>query len=430
MNTVFLAWTTRRSHCWRSRIAAERELLGHDWNLLSGITRSLAALAQYIRLVCAAAVSTALMWQAGAAAQTRTAFVLPNSYPVGITAGPDGALWFTGNGANSSKIGRITTAGVITEFLLPTANSGPNSITTAPDGALWFTESGTSKIGRITTAGVITEFLLPTTDSHPNGITTGPDGALWFTEFNASKIGRITTAGAITEFSTPTIASNPNGITTGPDGALWFTESGTNKIGRITTTGVITEFPLSTANSFPGSITAGPDGALWFTDIHKIGRITTAGVITEFLLPASSPCVPTPGQPVGIAARGGALWFTAYTGCVTSNEVGRITTTGIFTLFQIGMETTSLGGSDIGPIAAGPDGALWFTGTVGTLEGSAGVIERLAVTINTHDFNGDGFSDIAWRDTSGNTAVWLMDGAQVIQSANIGAAPTEWTIVR
>jgi hypothetical protein len=32
---------------------------------------------------------------------------------------------------------------------------------------------------------------------------------------------------------------------------------------------------------------------------------------------------------------------------------------------------------------------------------------------NTHDFNGDGKSDIVWRDTSGNVSIWLMNGATV-----------------
>jgi hypothetical protein len=49
--------------------------------------------------------------------------------------------------------------------------------------------------------------------------------------------------------------------------------------------------------------------------------------------------------------------------------------------------------------------------------------------LNTHDFNGDGFSDIAWRDASGNTAVWLMNGATVMSTGSVGAVPTTWSIV-
>ncbi len=100
---------------------------------------------------------------------------------------------------------------------------------------LWFTEINRNRIGRITTAGVITEFILPTTNSWPSGIGAGPDGALWFTEYNGNKIGRITTGGVISEFMIPTANSAPSYITAGPDGALWFTEANANKIGRVTT---------------------------------------------------------------------------------------------------------------------------------------------------------------------------------------------------
>jgi virginiamycin B lyase len=100
-----------------------------------------------------------------------------NNYPYGITAGPDGALWFTGDGtaAGYDKIGRITTAGVITEYPVPTVFSEPNYIAAGSDGALWFTETA-NQIGRITTAGAITEYPVPTTNSLPFGITAGPDG--------------------------------------------------------------------------------------------------------------------------------------------------------------------------------------------------------------------------------------------------------------
>jgi len=83
-------------------------------------------------------------------------------------------------------------------------------ITAGPDGALWFTDLDGDAIGRITTSGSITEYALPNPDSGPTGITAGPDGALWFTEAYGSRIGRITTAGAITEYALAA-GSNPWG---------------------------------------------------------------------------------------------------------------------------------------------------------------------------------------------------------------------------
>ena len=60
------------------------------------------------------------------------------------------------------------------------------------------------RIGRITPAGVVTEFSAGiTAGSGPYGIAAGPDGNLWFTEFDGDRIGRITPAGVVTEFGAP-----------------------------------------------------------------------------------------------------------------------------------------------------------------------------------------------------------------------------------
>src|SRR5262249_31788051 len=106
---------------------------------------------------------------------------------------------------------------------------------------LWFTVFGTSKIGKITTSGVVTEYALPEA-SLPEGITAGPDGNLWFVDWGGrSKIGRITTAGTITEFAPPTELRHTRGIVAGPDNRMWFTaeegwipaEGGLDRIGAI-----------------------------------------------------------------------------------------------------------------------------------------------------------------------------------------------------
>ncbi|WP_200948561.1 MULTISPECIES: hypothetical protein [unclassified Bradyrhizobium] len=89
-----------------------------------------------------------------------TEFALPdpNAQPFGITTGPDGALWFTEascvrkRGSRcviGNKIGRITTTGLVSEFAVPSDGSGPHSITAGPDGALWFTEYYGSRVGRL-----------------------------------------------------------------------------------------------------------------------------------------------------------------------------------------------------------------------------------------------------------------------------------------
>jgi streptogramin lyase len=316
-----------------------------------------------------------------AGGQVITEFAIPApATPWGITAGPDGNLWFTDTDL-IGKIGRITPAGEITEFTLP-ANpfpAHPLYIAAGPDGNLWFTSSFET-IGRITTSGIVTEFLLQTLVS-PVGIAAGPDGNLWFTEFYGSRIGRITPAGKITEFPLPgpcpthelrIVSCLPFGIAAGPDGNLWFTESAggdpgqpVSKIGRITPAGKITEFPLRPYG--PEGIAVGPDGNLWFTATGLIGRISTAGEITEFAVP--SYLAPSEGI---VAGPDGNLWFTTH----TNGVIGQITPAGVVSGFRVSPDSSGVSG-----LAAGPDGNLWFTED--TLSG-IGKIARITFPIEPY----------------------------------------------
>jgi virginiamycin B lyase len=91
--------------------------------------------------------------------------------------GPDGNLWFTEE--NSAKIGMITTAGVITEYAVPTSSPSPTAMVTGSDGNLWFAESGANAIGHITTTG------------GTQSIASGPDGELWFPGYLGSAIWHV-----------------------------------------------------------------------------------------------------------------------------------------------------------------------------------------------------------------------------------------------
>lgn len=219
---------------------------------------------------------------------TLFAIETPNSGPEGIVAGPDGNLWFTEQRAD--QIGKITTSGVVTEYSLG-GGHGLWGITAGPDGNLWFTEFNPlhgNKIGRITPAGTITEFPIPTQAAFPFFITPGPDGNLWFTENAASKVAKIDPGtGNITEYS---IGANkgPYAITAGPDGNLWFLENTPpGEIAAISTSGtLIAEYPVSIGESFPEGVVVGSDGALWLNQEYpnSTARVTTEGVVSEVAL--------------------------------------------------------------------------------------------------------------------------------------------------
>ncbi len=264
-----------------------------------------------------------------------------------MTVGPDGNVWFAENGGNGNIIGKITPAGVTTEYTVPTVNSQPEGITAGPDGNLWFTEEVGNKVGKITPAGVVTEYLLPNANSAPIGITSGPDGNLWFVEINSDKIGKITPAGVVTEYSVPTAGATFFGITAGPDGNLWFVEQNKGKIGRITPAGVVTEFSVEfAAGTQLNFITPGSDGNLWFTDFtnNKVGRITPTGGVTEFN---------QGGGPYGIVTGpDNNLWFTED----NSTKIGVMTVTGTIVIeVDLGVNTVPAA------ITQGADNNIWFS---------------------------------------------------------------------
>ncbi|MDX6720325.1 MAG: virginiamycin lyase [Solirubrobacteraceae bacterium] len=195
----------------------------------------------------------------------------------GIATGPDHNLWLTGllpvGGKKVAAIGRMPIGGTLATFTSGFGpESYPQSITLGPDGNMWFTDFE-DQIGRVTPAGVITEFPVPA-GSRPDDITRGPDGNVWFTSQETGKIGRITPSGVVTEFSLPNARSHPRGIVAGPDGNLWFTESTEGVIGRITPAGTVTEFH-EPGPGLPIGIASGPNAKLWFGDAQgRIGRIT------------------------------------------------------------------------------------------------------------------------------------------------------------
>jgi streptogramin lyase len=241
--------------------------------------------------------------------------------PFGITAGPDGNLWFTEFSGN--QVGKVTPSGTFTEYPIPTSSSAPNGITTGPDGNLWFTESDAGKIGTVTPAGTLTEYAVGP-HGLPGDIVTGPDGNLWFTEptEDGNLIGSVTPTGTVTAYLIPMTAgvtvSFPFGIAAAPDGNLWFTYpqksfhagQAVGRVGYVTTGGAFTTYAIPTANSGgPDTFTVGPDGNLWFTelDANQIGRVTPSGAVTEYAIPTSD------SRPYGITTGSdGNLWFTEF----------------------------------------------------------------------------------------------------------------------
>jgi virginiamycin B lyase len=202
---------------------------------------------------------------------------------------------------------------------------------------------------------------------------------------------------SITEYALPTAGVVSYSMTEGGDGAMWFGESSAGggatpsmvKIGRIGADGTIREYPLPTLTYAVAALARGSDGNVWYIRVNGsalapsplgssalfvLGRISPTGTTTEFRTSA----------PLRLAAGpDGALWFTALGPQKVRNEfngmIGRITMSGEVTEFPLPK-------SGIVPesIVSGADGALWFTFvTADPSQGAAGAgvgIGRITTT--------------------------------------------------
>jgi hypothetical protein len=63
---------------------------------------------------------------------------------------------------------------------------------------------------------------------------------------------------------------------------------------------------------------------------------------------------------------------------------------------------------------------------VGTHVNPAGCVVSLSEETATSDFDGDGYSDILWQNTSGEVAIWEMNGTSVIGGASLGNPGSSW----
>jgi virginiamycin B lyase len=304
--------------------------------------------------------------------------VPPNtSGPEGMAVGPDGNLWV--GVQYSNQIARVTPAGVVTMYSVPTPNGDPIDITRGPDGYMWFAEYGAvGKLGRINPInGQFSEIPLPR-PTQLWGVAVGPDHNIWFTEFSDHAIGEIRLSdGHLFEYTTPLTVSTPSVIIPGPNNDLWFTEEGGGQIGRITVDGHITEFPLPNQGADPGpcGIVVGPDGNIWFAEqgAGKIGRLTLPDhVFTLFDLP-------TPNSDPTEMAIGpdGNIWIAeGQINGQPGNQLARMIINGTqvtFTEFKV-PTPASIPYS----VITGPGHKLWFTEDAATQVGAMDLFPHMS----------------------------------------------------
>jgi len=346
----------------------------------------------------------------------------------GITAGPDGNVWFSDN--NGTALVRTMMTGKTKSFPLRFTENGntfgfqPQNPITGPDGKLYITTddtdpmNGSGMIGVLTTSGSFKKHDSPSGDPlGNNGIAVGPDGNVWFAE--TGHIAKITPAGAITEFAYPSgLTSNTAaGVVTGPDHKVWFTEYFTKKVANIDpTTNVITEFDVSGVGcSGPQGLAVGTDHDLYFNcSFTTIAKMTTSGSTTVINNPYGEAGTP---QDM-VTGPNGHIWFNTNGNTIAEYNENNGTITGHVSPFN----TNGL----MIDLTSGPDGNVWSATNGGNLEVYA--LVTLGVSPTKLTFSGTGQQQTLTATYHGPSTLSALSGSTSIATVAPGQAANTFVV--
>ncbi|MGZ4688817.1 MAG: virginiamycin B lyase family protein [Acidimicrobiia bacterium] len=277
-----------------------------------------------------------------------------------LAAGPAGNMWAI---QSTSSIGRITPAGVVTNFTDPLINA-PDKLVAGADGNMWFINTGDHSIGRIAPNGAVTRFTDPTITSPLGGLVVGSNGNMWFINAGDASVIRVAPNGSIARFTDPAISS-PQQLVAASDGSIWFINSSDPAIGRIATDGAATLFTDPELHGIT-KLTAGTNGGMWFTkqftppDDTTSGCCIAAGLVTaEGLTNVFYDKPLAGGDPYTwvndlAADQYGNVWISERH--LKDDSVEQVSPTGLFRGWANGG----------GTIIAGPDGNIWTNTNVGS----------------------------------------------------------------
>ena len=273
-----------------------------------------------------------------------------NEPELDLVAGSDGNVWFTLY--DGDLIGRITPAGAVQKYALPSGSQIFYPAVLGADGDLWFIDSGT-RYGKISPQGIIAEYPFPAS-SYPAGAPRFcADGAMWF-PLNPERYStaltflRVAADGTTTQYSTAQVHAGASCPYRAPDGSLW-TATG-NTLVSLDTLGKYQLYTIDTADTL--GLMNSPDGNLWFYGPNILGEI----------MPSGQPVVrdrqPQDGSPQPwydlIAGPDGTFWFSSPE-AIQLGTIYRLSPTGAVTQFA------NPGNDSVNQVILGPDQHIWFS---------------------------------------------------------------------
>lgn len=330
-------------------------------------------------LFAVAALTAALgVWgtqpSAGAAVREFASPIL--TYPTGLAAAPDGAIWIASTYAD--KLVRFDpSTGQTREVALP-LRTHPVGLLVDRRGAVWFAGSGLGLVGRLEPGSTkAKEFAIPSMLTARFAIPSpwalamdARSDEVWFTVQSDGIVGRVGARAEpvrkgfrVREVKLGEPSTRPNGIIADGRGGIWVTELGADRLARIDAAeGSIRRVQLP-PGSRPSGLAVAPDGTIWVAlfGSHRLLSVDPSSVRTRtWPMPSGSE-----SSPYAVAVdRTGAVWVSEFVGNAVTRFDPR---TGRFTTLSLPTPR-----SGVRALAVDGKGRVWF---VGSYSGRLGVIE-------------------------------------------------------
>jgi len=360
----------------------------------------------------------------------------------GLLIGSDGTMYgTTSSGGTGGALGPDNTNGAGTVYKISTVGANfsiihnfDGSLNTGPQGMLIFgqdgfiygTSYGSGAYGegfifKMDTGGGNYSVLYSFKGTNQPGNST--DGA--------NPEGRLALGPDGTIYGTTTLGGSPSQY-----GTAWSIKNGTytqlyrfnlNGEGALPHSGLIL-----IGNDLYGTTTSsGPKGG--GTVYKLVPPAQSGGQWTYVSLHNFTPLDPNGDSPYGdLLYANGKLFGVNISGGNLTNCTA--SPNGCGTVFEIALphaqhDFNGDGMSDIVFRNAGGTLAAWLmNGATPLSTGSIATISNSYTVIGQRDFNGDGSADFLWRDGSGNLYMWFMDGLGLGASANLGNVPATWSV--
>jgi hypothetical protein len=273
-------------------------------------------------------------------------------------------------------------------------------------------------------------------------------GAVWvftrsngvWTQQGSKLVGTGGTMGLVLQGTSVSISSDGNtAIVGGPSdgsgvGAVWvftrsngvWTQQGDKLVGNNPVGAALQGASVALSGDGNTAIVGGPNdnsdlGAVWvFTQNNGVwtqqgSKLVGTGTVGSPVSQGQSLALSGDGNTAIVGGPNdnsfvGAVWVFTRTNGAWTQQDGKLAGTGAVGGAQQG-NSVALSASGNTAIVGGP--------ADNSLVGAAWVFVQRPSEVfgtNTHDFNGDGYSDIAFRDTFGDVAIWLMNGTTILNA--------------